>query len=68
LIPALYFSLRYFPANTWLHQKVAPAAVLTIITILYMLDCLLNNQFNPIFTLANGGITGLIVEKTKSKS
>lgn len=68
LIPALYFSLRYFPANTWSHQKVAPAAVLTIITILYMLDCLLNNQFNPIFTVTNGGITGLIVEQTKSKN
>lgn len=67
LIPVLYFCLRCFPAGTWSHQKVAPAAVLTIITVLYMLDCLLNNQFNPIFTLANGGITGLVVSRTRMK-
>lgn len=67
LIPVLYFCLKYFPADTWTHQKVASAAVLTIITVLYMLDCLLNNQFNPIFTLANGGITGLVVSRMRMK-
>ncbi|MEL6493891.1 MAG: O-antigen ligase domain-containing protein [Cyanobacteria bacterium J06623_7] len=60
LVPVLSF-MWYFPAKTWSNARVAPAAVLTIIISLYMLDCLLNNQPNPIFTLATGGISGLIV-------
>ena len=67
-IPVLYFCLKYFPARTWSHPKIAPAVVLVIIVSLYMLDCLLNDQFNPIFVLANGGITGLIAERIKSQN
>ena len=66
LVPVLSFCLFYFPARTWSNSKVAPAAVLTVVIVLYMLDCLLNNHINPIFTLANGGISGLVVEKAKS--
>ena len=57
--PVLGF-MWYFPARTWSNAEVAPAAVLTVIIALYMLDCLLNNQPNPIFTLATGGISGLV--------
>ena len=65
LIPVLSFSLLCFPAITWSNHKVAPAAVLTVIVTLYMLDCLLNNHPNPIFILATGGISGLVVEQMK---
>lgn len=60
-LPALGFVFRY-PATTWLNPKVAPAAVLVVITILYALDCCLNNQFNPVFTLASGAIAGLVLQ------
>ena len=62
-IPAISFALLCFPAQTWHHRKVAPAAVMTIIIVLYAFDCLLNNQFNPVFILATGGIAGLVAKR-----
>lgn len=62
-IPVFSFCLLCFPAKTWSNYKVAPAAVLTVIIGLYSLDCLLNNQLNPIFILATGGISGLVVKE-----
>ncbi|MEM6611881.1 MAG: O-antigen ligase domain-containing protein [Cyanobacteria bacterium P01_C01_bin.72] len=68
LVPVLSF-VWYFPAKTWSNTEVAATAALTIIIALYMLDCLLNNQPNPVFTLATGGISGLVVyESTKYSS
>jgi len=61
-LPALAFAFRY-PASTWLTPKVGPAAVIVVITVLYALDCCLNNQFNPVFTLASGGIAGLCLKE-----
>jgi hypothetical protein len=61
LLPALSFFYYCYPASAWFHPKVAPAAMLATITTLYMLDCTLNNQPNPVFTLASGGIAGLVI-------
>ncbi len=61
LLPALSFFYFCYPASSWFHPKVAPAAMLATITTLYMLDCTLNNQPNPVFTLASGGIAGLVL-------
>lgn len=61
LLPALSFFYCCYPASSWFHPKVAPAAMLATITTLYMLDCTLNNQPNPVFTLASGGIAGLVI-------
>ncbi|MGL5795514.1 MAG: O-antigen ligase domain-containing protein [Waterburya sp.] len=61
LLPALSFFYYCYPASSWFHPKVAPAAMLVTITTLYMLDCTLNNQPNPVFTLASGGIAGLVL-------
>ncbi len=65
LLPVLSFFWLRYPARTWLNPRVAPAAVLAVIITLYMLDCTLNNQTNPIFTLASGGIAGLILQEPK---
>ncbi|MGL5834891.1 MAG: O-antigen ligase family protein [Waterburya sp.] len=61
LLPALSFFYCCYPASSWFHPKVAPAAMLATITTLYMLDCTLNNQPNPVFTLASGSIAGLVL-------
>lgn len=61
LLPALSFFYYCYPASSWFHPKVAPAAMLATITTLYMLDCTLNNQPNPVFTLASGAIAGLVI-------
>lgn len=62
LVPALSFVFCY-PAKTWFNPKVAPAAVIAVINVLYVLDCCLNDQFNPVFTLASGGIAGIVVKR-----
>lgn len=59
-IPVLFFIVSY-PAKNWSTNKIAPAAAIAVIITMYMLDCTLNDQPNPIFTLATGGISGLIV-------
>ncbi len=63
LLPVSFFWLRY-PASSWSHPKVAPAAALAVALTLYMLDCVLNAMVNPIFALICGGISGLVLKET----
>ncbi len=65
LLPAIAFVQRY-PAKLWSHPKVAPAAALAVLLVLYMLDCVLNAMINPIYTLACGGIAGLVLDQKKN--
>ncbi|PSB03068.1 O-antigen ligase family protein [Merismopedia glauca] len=65
LLPSLMFCLRCYPPVSWSHPKVAPAATLAIIMVLYMFDCISNAMINPIFTLASGGISGVVVKHIK---
>ena len=65
LLPVLGFVLRY-PVNLWTNRKVAPAAALAVLLALYMVDCLLNAMINPIYTLMCGGITGLLLNQTRT--
>ena len=67
LLPCLYFAWSKFPARFWFHHKVAPAAALAVVVSLYMLDCTLNNQYNPVFMLVSGSLAGLIVQPLTSK-
>jgi hypothetical protein len=58
--PVLGFALLRYPAHTWLHPQVLPAAVLAIGLVLYVMDCLVNGMVNPIYTLIAGGLAGLV--------
>lgn len=60
LLPVMGFALWRYPADTWLHPQVLPAAVLSIGLVLYVMDCLVNGMVNPIYTLIAGGIAGLV--------
>lgn len=66
LLPALSFVWLRYPANYWFNPKVAPAAVLVVVITLYMVDCSLNNQPNPVFTLAYGGVAGVVLKGRES--
>ncbi len=66
LPPTSLFILRY-PASTWSHPKVAPAAVLAMCLPLYMLDCILNAMTNPIFAIISGAVSGLVLKEAKTK-
>ncbi|MDJ0729720.1 MAG: O-antigen ligase family protein [Crocosphaera sp.] len=68
LLPVFIFATRRYPPKFWFHPQVAPATVLSVVIVLYMLDNTLNAMFNPIFTLISGGITGLVVTVPKQRS
>jgi hypothetical protein len=59
LLPATLFSF-YYPASTWRHPRIAPAAAIALVLICYMIDNLVNAMTVPIFVLAAGGLSGLI--------
>jgi hypothetical protein len=40
--------------------------MLATVTVLYMLDCTLNNQPNPVFILASGAIAGLVLAQQQT--
>jgi hypothetical protein len=65
LLPTVLF-IRCFPPKTWIHKKIAPAAVLALCLNLYVFDSLLNGFYNPVYTLICGGLTGLIIKELES--
>ncbi len=65
-LPVISFCFSY-PVKNWLEPKVAPAAVLAVALTLFVLDCLLNDMFNPVFPLISGGLTGLVIQERKRK-
>jgi hypothetical protein len=62
--PAIAFIKRY-PAIYWFNPKIAPAAAIQTIMILYMVDNLLNAMTNPIFILACGGVAGTAINQNR---
>lgn len=65
-VPSLGFCFLRYPASTWSNRKVAPAAGLAIILIMYMLDSVLNAMTCPVFMLASGGISGLVMKEPET--
>ncbi|HIK56720.1 MAG TPA: O-antigen ligase domain-containing protein [Synechococcales cyanobacterium M55_K2018_004] len=61
LLPPVTFLLLRYPARTWFKPQVAPAAALSVVLVLYSIDCVLNAMTNPVFTLAAGGLAGLVL-------
>lgn len=73
LLPTFSLFWTRYPARLWANRRVAPAAVVALMTALYMVDCVINAMTNPIYILAAGGIAGLVlkrerVNKTAQKS
>jgi hypothetical protein len=71
LLPVFYFAVIRYPAKTWFYPQVASPAVLAICVTLFVVDCLVNAMFNPIFPLIGGGLSGLVINASsiqKSKA
>jgi hypothetical protein len=62
----VFVVLRHYPAKYWGHPAVAPAAVLSILLCLYMIDNCLNAMVNPTFMLAGGALAGLTQESLET--
>ncbi|MEB3233068.1 MAG: O-antigen ligase domain-containing protein [Leptolyngbyaceae bacterium] len=60
LMPIIVVLIAY-PVNTWTDKRLAPVVVLAMMLLLYTLDNLLNDMYIPIYIIASGGITGLVM-------
>lgn len=58
LLPCARF-LRNYPPRVWRDPGVAPAAALSMLLCLSMIDHLANAMRNPVYLLAAGGLSGL---------
>jgi len=65
LLPPVMF-LRRYPARTWVHPAIAPAAALAVLVTLYMIDNLFNDMLNPIYVVTAGGLARLATAQTTS--
>jgi O-antigen ligase len=65
LLPPLAF-LRRAPGRVWAHPAVAPAAVVAIAVTLYMCDSLFNAMLNPLFVVAAGGLTSIVISSRRA--
>jgi len=65
LLPTLSLFWARYPARLWTNRRVASAAVIALMTALYMVDCLINAMVNPIYILAAGGIAGLVLKRER---
>jgi len=59
LLPALVFLLRT-PKQLLITAAAAPIIAIVTLLSIYMIDNLLNAMTNPIYTLAAGGLTGIV--------
>lgn len=67
LLPVLLF-VRRFPARTWRGPLVSIAAALALVILLYTVDCLMNANINPIYTLIAGGLASLPAMRTRPRA
>ncbi|MEQ9482324.1 O-antigen ligase domain-containing protein [Coleofasciculus sp. F4-SAH-05] len=67
LLPVISFGVLRYPGTTWFHPKVAPAAALAVVVMLFMFDSLLNAHPTPTYMLASGAISGLVVNETQTQ-
>jgi len=58
LLPVFLLILR-LPRAIWGRGIYGPLSVLSVLLVLYMIDCITNGMINPIFTLICGGVSGV---------
>jgi hypothetical protein len=63
LLPQLLLMWRVKP-EAWAVGPLPFACALMVINVLYSIDSIPNAMVNPIFTLAIGGLSGLLAHKT----
>lgn len=68
LLPALSFAIFRYPAHTWRIPKVAAAASLAVILVLYAWDSALNAFPNAVYILASGGLATVAMKPREKLS
>jgi O-antigen ligase len=67
LLPTIALFWSRCPARLWTRAQMAPAAVIGVTIVLYMVDCILNAMINPIYILACGGIAGIVLNPERKR-
>jgi hypothetical protein len=55
----VYLFLRHLPAKSWRDPKQFAILAMPVLLLLFALDSLLNDMFNPLMPLIGGGVVGL---------
>ncbi len=61
IMPAFLFLLKC-PPRLWGRPEYAPTAVISLIPLLLMVDCLLNAMINQVYIIFAGGTSGLLAK------
>ncbi len=59
LLPCAKF-IRKTPVVLWSEPRTAPAAVMMVVVVIYLGDCMFNAMINPLFIIAIGGLSGFV--------
>ena len=59
LLPAIVLRVRY-PAEIWKRAGFGPALALTMLVLMFTIDCLMNAMVSPMYVLALGGLIGVL--------
>ncbi|HEV3027565.1 MAG TPA: O-antigen ligase domain-containing protein, partial [Planctomycetota bacterium] len=63
LVSPIFGLFRRIPLPAWSHPMAAPAVVLSVMVLLYLIDCVFNDMKNPAYVMAGGGLVGLKLGK-----
>ncbi len=63
MLLAPFLAWKHLPARHWTHPSLSITVALSIMMVLFALDCLLNAFDNPVFIAAGGGVCGLLGTK-----
>jgi|GEM_PF-358592 len=61
IMPTFLFLLKC-PPRLWGKPEYAPIAVISLIPLLFMIDCLLNGMINQVYIIFAGGASGLLAK------
>ena len=66
LLPTLLL-LRRFQARRWAAPALGPAAALTMVTVLFVVDCLLNAMTSPLFPAISGATVTFVAGRWSAR-
>ncbi|MCX5662498.1 MAG: O-antigen ligase domain-containing protein [Planctomycetota bacterium] len=61
LLPGALVMRKLKPYRLWAEPALAPVAVMVMIPIIYMIDCLPNGFVNPVYICVAGGLAGWVM-------
>ncbi|RPH46890.1 MAG: O-antigen ligase domain-containing protein, partial [Planctomycetota bacterium] len=64
----LFGLLRSCPPLAWRHPLISPAVAMTVVVLLFFIDCIFNAMFHPAYAIAAGGLVHLVLNAGKRRA